>query len=307
MRHARLTWPGALHHVMNRGLNGENIFEGDDFKSAYLAFLGEESQRYKIRIFSFTIMTNHFHIILENATGKLSEFMKALNGKYAKFYRKEIGGRGYVFHDRFKSTLIQDESYLRTAILYTILNPVRAKIVELAEQYKWSSLQFYFNESAEKEYNFLDKTFVEELFGSGAHLLSVLGTGKDLKLEEKNCKFGRVMGSEEFIKEAKEKYDRRMPNQVDLNKRFEDRYFQPAEKVLMEFKSIIGKNINEIDTHTYEGKRQRGELLVYLKDLAGLKYYEIVELEYGLFTDVSLNSLSKLYGNAKKRMQIKRK
>jgi len=115
------------------------------------------------------------------------------------------------------------------------------------------------------------------------------------------------MGSEEFIKEAKEKYDRRMPNQVDLNKRFEDRYFQPAEKVLMEFKSIIGKNINEIDTHTYEGKRQRGELLVYLKDLAGLKYYEIVELEYGLFTDVSLNSLSKLYGNAKKRMQIKRK
>jgi hypothetical protein len=89
-------------------------------------------------------MGNHFHLVLENTSGKMSDFMRQLNGHYAMNYRKIMGGQRYVFQNRFKSTLIENDSYLLTSIAYTLLNPVRARLVDRYDGYVWSSANDYF-------------------------------------------------------------------------------------------------------------------------------------------------------------------
>jgi len=161
MDRAKLTYKDAYHHVMNRGIKGEDIFFDNSAKSYFLKALKEKSTSNRMRIFAYCLLDNHYHLILQNSSGKLSEFMKQLNGQYGIYYRKRVGEKGYVFQGRFKSTLIQEDRYLEMAIIYVLLNPVRSGVTEDPWDYRWSSIQEYF---ANDETSFIDKGFVEGLF-----------------------------------------------------------------------------------------------------------------------------------------------
>lgn len=300
MRHARLTWKGAFHHVMNRGHNREAVFKDDYLKTKYLKIISEEAALMKIHIYCYCIMDNHFHMILQNSSGRLSDFMKRAHTRYGIFYRKMNGGKGYVFHDRFKSTVIQNESYLISAIIYVLQNPLRAKIVNDPYSYVWSSASLYFSNKK----SFLDSKFVETLFVSKVNINNFIRKAASIKNNENNSKYGIVMGSPEFKHEASKFFDRRKNKIEKLNKREEDKYFEPIEKVYYEFEKRIGKTIEEIDTANYEGKRKRGEFLVLLRDLSGLKYSEIYEID--IFRDIRFSYLSKLYSETKKRLKKKK-
>ncbi|MCP4219576.1 MAG: hypothetical protein GY765_33390 [bacterium] len=69
MKRVRLTYPGAYHHVMNRGYNGNDIFPTSKFKSRFLEFLEDSGTKMKIRIFAYCVMDNHYHLVLENPSG----------------------------------------------------------------------------------------------------------------------------------------------------------------------------------------------------------------------------------------------
>ena len=146
MRRARITYEGAFHHAMNRGINGDDIFSGGKSKSMFLDLMEETARKLKIRILAYCVMGNHYHLILENSSGRMSDFFLQLNGQYGMIFRKLTGEHGYVFQGRYKSTLIQEDSYLRTAIRYALLNPVRAGLVMKFDNYIWSSANEYFTE-----------------------------------------------------------------------------------------------------------------------------------------------------------------
>ena len=114
-------------------------------------------------------------------------------------------------------------------------------------------------------------------------------------------KYGEVLGSEDFFKSALKKYDRRTrPSTQSIGvQRQDERYFDPVEKVIWEFEKIKGIQIEEIDISTLEGKRQRGELLVLLKDQAGLTYKEIGKFD--IFGYLKFNSLRGIYRNMKRK------
>ena len=143
MRRARLTYPGAFHHVMNRGIRGEYIFPDDGDKRTFLAILSKKAKLLGVRLIGYCVMNNHYHVLLENSSGRMSSLLKVVNGAYGIYYRRKHGGKGYVFQNRFKSTLIQDDSYLRLAILYLLQNPVRAGLVANCIEYPWSSAGEY--------------------------------------------------------------------------------------------------------------------------------------------------------------------
>jgi len=82
---------------MNRGHDGNNIFAGDENKNHFLDYLEDYSKKMHIRLFAYCIMDNHYHLILENSSGRMSDFLKQLNGQYGQYYRKREGGKGYVF------------------------------------------------------------------------------------------------------------------------------------------------------------------------------------------------------------------
>ena len=305
MRSVRITYEGALHHVICRGKKGKNIFLLNRNKLEILDLLKENASRYKIRIFAYCIMDNEYHLVCENTSGKMPAFLKHINGQYGMYSRKSIGNKGAVFHDRYKSILIQDESYLKMAIGYVLLIPVREKIVDTADEYLWSSISEYF---VKKKSDLVDSQFVNELFGTKKQFHQYLRSEVGEELPILKTRNGMALGSTSFLSGALERNRERInaeKNPRSLSPKVGEKYFEPVEKIIKEFEDLHHVKIGEINTGKYEGKRLRAELLIHLKDRAGLTYPEIINIP--LFQGLKAGSLGRLYQGAQERLKRQKK
>lgn len=281
---------------MNRGIEGLDIFFDNKSKVYFIECLKELSRKLKIRIFAYCLMDNHYHLILQNSSGKLSDFMRQLNGKYGIYYRKRKGGKGYVFQSRFKSTLIENNDYLLMSILYVLLNPVRANITMDPYEYRWSSIDFYFSNTRT---SFIDNEFIEELIGRKHELNRLLDEWTNKKLPIKTTRIGDVIGSDEYMLESLKKFDRREKKDMSLRMRIDETPFKDLKQIIVEFEAKRGIKIDDLNLDTFYGKRVRGELLVFLKDSGGLTYKQIMEIP--IFKSLKYSSLGHLYKRAKER------
>ncbi|MCK4420211.1 transposase [candidate division WOR-3 bacterium] len=298
MRRARITFNGAYHHVMNKGIEGKDIFFDENAIVYFLESMKEKSNKLKMRILAYCIMPNHFHLIVQNSSGKLSAFMKQLNGQYGMYYRKKKGGRGHVFQGRFKSTLIQEDTYMRMVIIYVLLNPVRKGIVSAPRGYRWSSIGEYYSE---EDSPFVDNKFLEGMFNSEEEMYKLLNEWKQKDLPIRKTRIGDILGEDVFIKESIKRFDRRRKRTKSRNMRLGDYRFRSFEEIIKEFEEEKGIKLNKISLNTHKGKQLRGELLVLLKDEGGLTYSEIVRTP--VFQSLKYSSLGKLYKRALKRMK----
>jgi len=134
----------AALHVICRGNNRQDVFHCDSDKLKYYTLLRELKEENRVDIFHYCLMDNHVHIIIflkpENT---LSKFMKQVNLSYFHYYRKLYGYFGHFWQDRFKSSIIEIDSYLLQCGKYIELNPVRAGMVTDPGQYRFSSYNFY--------------------------------------------------------------------------------------------------------------------------------------------------------------------
>lgn len=296
MRRARITYFGAFHHAMNRGLEGKDIFLSNKEKSFFLELLQEKSKKYRIKLLAYSVMNNHYHIVLQNSSGRLSDFMKQLNGEYGRLYRLHEGGKGYVFQGRYKSTLIQEGTYLRIVIIYVLLNSVKAGLVKDPYAYNWSSIGEYFSGC---DSNIVDNEFVEEILQNREEMEKLLREWAIKDVPFKKTRFGNILGNEDFLREAIKKFDRRTKKKGTKRKREKDYIFETADEVIKKFEEMKEVKIRDIDITTLEGKRLRSELLVLLRDRAGLRYSEIIT--YPLFRSLKYISLGQLCKKARGR------
>jgi REP element-mobilizing transposase RayT len=95
--------------------------------------------KYRWLVYSWCLMTTHYHIVLHAPEGGLSEGMRDLNGGYARWSNRYRGRVDHAFGRRFGSTLIETDEHLREACRYVVLNPVRAGICASPEDWPWSS------------------------------------------------------------------------------------------------------------------------------------------------------------------------
>jgi len=298
MRRARLTFQGAYHHVMNRGINGEKIFEKGKWKDNFLKIIQNKSRKLGIKVLAYCIMDNHYHIVLQNSSGRLSQFMKDLNGQYGLIYRKIVGGKGYVFQSRYKSTLIQEGEYLIMATLYVLLNPVRAKITNNPYNYMWSSIHEYFNDTNS---DIVDNEFIESLFDTKTNFLNLLNEWSFKEgLPMTRTREGYILGNDEFKNKSLEKSDRRKKGEVSPNRRLED-VRKDIKDIIKEFENDKGIKIDDIDSKTKMGRELRNELIVKLRDEGVVRYTEINLLPP--FKDLKYSYLGRLYEIAKEEMQ----
>jgi REP element-mobilizing transposase RayT len=302
MRRARITFEGAFHHVMNRGLDGNSIFHSDEMKRQFIQLLGKNKKKHRSRILAYCVMNNHYQLVLQNNNGKMSAFQKDLNGQFGSLYRKFRGGIGYVFQGRFKSTLVQEDAYLMTALRYVLQNPIRAKIVESVKEYPWSSLIEI--EKTVKE-PIIDKDFIQGIIGDKEDFISELDVKLEQDLPITKSRWGNILGTKTFIETSILKFNRRKKSHPTKMGRIDDGWFQPLEMVVQEFEKKYGIDIHHMRCHSWEKKRIRGELLVRLKDLCGLTYREIKE--FPVFNDLKLNSMAKLYRDTLARLESKTK
>jgi len=285
---------------MNRGDKGENIFSGKKLRIRFLELLQERSRIYRIVVYAYCIMDNHYHLVLQNGSGKMSEFMRNLNSQFAINYRSVMKGKGYVFQNRYKSTLIGTGEYLKMAVIYVLLNPVRAGICHTPYDYRWSSVNEYF---CSKELDrMIDNLFVEELFRDKNEFDILLKEWRDKEtLPVTTTRVGEVLADDSFISKAMKKFERRQTTKPSKRMRQKEYSFLPFERIIEEFEITHGVRLKDIDYTTWGGKAFRAELLQKLKDVGGLTYKEIIALEP--FSELKFSSLGQIYKRTKKRKQ----
>jgi putative transposase len=139
-RHARLRVAGHPCHVWQRGVNRCACFAGDGDRRFYLDLLAEYARKHDCAIHAYVLMTNHVHLLVTpSGLDGLSRLMKNVGERYVPRFNRAHGRTGTLWEGRFRSNLVQTESYLFTCQRYIELNPVRADLVAHPGDYRWSS------------------------------------------------------------------------------------------------------------------------------------------------------------------------
>lgn len=138
-RLARVVIPGVPHHVTQRG-NGRlrTFFEEADY-ALHLDLLAQAAERAQTEVWAYCLMPNHVHLMLVPADGDgLRRTLGDLHRRYTGFVNARRRATGHLWQGRF-SSVAMDEPHFVTALRYIALNPVRARLVERAEDWRWSS------------------------------------------------------------------------------------------------------------------------------------------------------------------------
>lgn len=138
-RSPRVDYPGAVHHVTSRGHRKRSIFLDDRDRRHFLELLEMVALRYRWTVTVYTLMTNHFHLVIQTQKPNLGIGMRHLNSAYVGWFNKRHDCINALFGDRYGDVLVESEVYMQRLARYVVLNPVRAKMVERAEDYEWSS------------------------------------------------------------------------------------------------------------------------------------------------------------------------
>lgn len=135
----RFVLPGIPHHVTQRGNRRERTFFEDGDYDLYLDLLADAAQRARTEIWSYCLMPNHVHIVLvpDDEDG-LRRTFGDLHRRYTGYINARMRTTGHLWQGRF-SSVAMDEAHLYAAFRYVALNPVRAKLVKRAADWKWSS------------------------------------------------------------------------------------------------------------------------------------------------------------------------
>jgi len=145
-RPKRIEIENGIYHVMNRGLARETIAFGDEDFQTFERCLNEISKEYNVQIYAFCLMSNHYHILMRTLEANLSRAMRHFAHTFAQRLNKRLRRDGPVFRGRFKSIVVENESYLVQLVRYIHLNPVKAGLVNVPEQYSWSSASHYISD-----------------------------------------------------------------------------------------------------------------------------------------------------------------
>lgn len=138
-RQLRLEFEGALYHVTARGNASQAIFLDDHDRARFLDLLAREIAQQQWHCYAYCLMENHYHLLLETPEPNLSRGMRRLNAVYTQGFNRRHERVGHVLQGRYKSLLVDKDSYLLELCRYIVLNPVRGKCVARPEAWPWSS------------------------------------------------------------------------------------------------------------------------------------------------------------------------
>jgi len=231
-RQPRLDAPGALHHVMGRGIDGIKIFSNKRDCEDFLERLADLCRADALSVYAWALMGNHYHLLLRTGNQQLSNSMRKILTGYVVNYNRRHKRYGHLFQNRYKSIICEDDPYLLELTRYIHLNPLRAGIVKDLKElkgYKWcghssimgmikrewqdtDTVLAYFGKRRKRAIEKYDE-FVgrgievgsrPELIGGGL-IRSLGGWSQVLSLRRVGSKIfsdERILGSSEFVKDV---------------------------------------------------------------------------------------------------------
>jgi putative transposase len=128
------------HHIIQRGNNRQPIFFDDRDRRLFLTMLGEVLEAEGVALHAYVLMTNHIHLLATpRHPAAIGRLMQSLGRRYVGHVNRAQGRTGTLWEGRFKSTIVDSETYVMACYRYIEANPVRAGMVARATDYRWSS------------------------------------------------------------------------------------------------------------------------------------------------------------------------
>jgi putative transposase len=143
-RAPRLELAGVPLHVIQRGNNRAACFHGDADRRLYLDCLGDAASRHGCALHAYVLMSNHVHLLVTpGAAGAVAAMMQSVGARYVRLFNDTHERTGTLWEGRYKSCLVDSETYLFACHRYIELNPVRARLVAEPLAFRWSSHAHY--------------------------------------------------------------------------------------------------------------------------------------------------------------------
>ena len=152
-RPLRIEYEGAFYHVSSRGNEQKDIYQLPSDYERFKGYVHEAQQKYGFLLHGYVLMPNHFHLVVETPQANLSQLMHYISGSYTTYFNRRAKRSGHLFQGRYKAILIEHDRYLLELSRYVHLNPVRAGLTQLPEDYPYSSYSSYVSPEAERIVN----------------------------------------------------------------------------------------------------------------------------------------------------------
>jgi putative transposase len=214
-RSLRIQFPGAFYHVTCRGNAKKAIFLDDSDRLRFEKLLSESLEMYQVLLYVYTLMDNHFHLVLQTRHANISEFMRRFNICYTSWFNYHHNQSGHLYQGRYHAFLIDADSYLLEVSRYGHLNPIHVKVIEelgyqaqwqYLQRYRWSSLPGYLNERFRVKFVRYDM-ILEMVGGRDAYekfVLDGLRNGTENPFDK--AKHGLILGGVDFADRIKSKH-----------------------------------------------------------------------------------------------------
>lgn len=207
-RIARAVAVGYPHHITQRGNYCQAVFEINEDYLQYLDWLNLYSKKYSLKVWAYCLMKNHVHFIaVPMAADSLAKTFNTLHMRYSLYFNMRNKATGHLWQGRFFSCVL-DERHLYAGIRYVENNPVRARIVERAEEYKWSSAKSRVKKKTDPVLS-EGCHIVEEIKDWASYLREKVESSLVANIRQ-NTKTGRPCGDDGFMQRMEGLLDRRL-------------------------------------------------------------------------------------------------
>lgn len=314
-RVGRLHIAGGLYHVMGRGLERRWIFEEDADKEWFLNRFGECLNKAKAQCFAWSLMSNHYHFLIRVGSDPLSCVMSSLLGSYGTYYNRRYSRVGYVFQNRFKSILCDENQYLLALVKYIHLNPLKSRMLpdlEALATYRWTGhagmlghkkrnwhqvdpvLSLFSHNRTRALYLYqlfmqeVDDGMQEQNLSGGGLIRSYGGWEEVSKLRKRNIQCigdERILGSDEFVQRVIAQDELKLTKEAHFNRKDWDMK-KLAERVC----ELTGLDFTELSGKARNNKLSKAKALIcYLaKEVLGYSLTQIAD-----FLNISQPAVSK--------------
>ncbi len=283
----------GFYHIVNRGVARVNVFLCDEDYENFLCIIQEASLEYEFEIYSFCLMSNHYHLLLKTTRSNLSLTMQKINSRYSIYFNNKYKRVGSLWQGRFKSWYVYDESYLKALVKYIEFNPIKADIVKSIAKYRWAMSSRFF-ELEMLNFDFIDVIdFKHDLNEKEEDEVSKLYSSK-LEQKEKNILQKKMQPLESI-------FNATTTREFAIFKAVLEGYKQSEIAKFLNLSDVSVSKILKIykqKVKLFNKLRDKGIFWSYSKDIS---YEEIGEnisveylLKYGDFDDIKLTLV--LYG-----------
>ncbi|KLU63915.1 transposase IS200 like protein [Desulfosporosinus acididurans] len=153
----------GCYHIMLRGNERKNIFLDDEDRQRFINIVNKKQTDNMLILYAYCLMDNHVHLALKDTNNDVSISLKGIATSYAMHFNKKYGRVGHVFQGRYRSEVIENDRSLLAVIRYIHQNPQKAFLVQRAEQYQWSSYQWYLDRNREGS-TIVDVLYILKMF-----------------------------------------------------------------------------------------------------------------------------------------------